>query len=52
MINLKLFALLMCKGRHEIKAELLFDIILGPDKMLDEETHIAWRSGKLIRIFK
>jgi len=52
MVNLKLFALLMCKGSHKIKAELLFDVIMGPDKMLNQETHIAWRSGRLIKILK
>lgn len=52
IVNLKLFALLMCKGKHKTKAEHLFDIILGPEKMHQGEKRVAWRSGRIHKVFK
>ena len=52
MVNLKLFALLMCKGNLKLKTEILFDIILGPEKMLNGDKNINWQSNKALGIFK
>ena len=38
MINFQLYALLMCKGGIREKAEILFDIVLGPNKKAQGET--------------
>ena len=34
LCNLKLFALLMCKGKLREKARMLFDVVMGPTKIL------------------
>lgn len=50
--NLKLFALLMCKGKLREKARILFDIVMGPTKLLQGETLVSWKSGRIIKVFK
>jgi hypothetical protein len=42
----------MCKGKLRLKAEYLFDIILGPEKRDQGEQHIAWKSGRILKVFK
>ena len=42
----------MCKGKLKTKSELLFDIILGPEKMLQGAKRIAWKSGRIHKVFK
>lgn len=45
MINLKIFALLMCPGSSKIKAEILYQMIKGPDPI---DKGIAWRNPRLV----
>ena len=42
----------MCKGSVTEKADILFDIILGPAKKFQGEKEVSWRSGRIIRVFK
>ena len=60
ILNLKVFAILMCKGSLNTKAEYLFDLILGPEVARSEkinredkthcdnhQTYISWKSGRM-----
>ena len=42
----------MCKGSVYEKAHVLFDIILGIEKVRQGEEYISWRSGKMTNAFK
>lgn len=60
--NLKIFAILMCKGSLNTKAEYLFDLILGPENARAEEaarlkdehhcSYISWKSGRMTSILR
>ena len=39
ILNLKVFAILMCKGSLNTKAEYLFDLILGPEVARSEKNN-------------
>ena len=52
LMELKIFALLMCKGTVRYKAGILFDIAVGPEKVNDEDATISWTSSRLIKAFK
>ena len=55
LINLKVFALLMCPGEPKDKADILFDLIYGPpkkgDKKSDEDT-ITWLNPRLVQVVR
>ena len=44
----------MCKGSVREKAELFFDVIIGPLKveLNDKEETVAWKSGRMVNAFK
>jgi hypothetical protein len=42
----------MCKGKLREKARILFDIVMGPTKLLQGETLVSWKSGRIIKVFK
>ena len=42
----------MCRGGIREKANILFDIVLGPAKIFQGEKEVSWRSGRIIRVFK
>ena len=55
LINLKLYALLMCPGKEEQKADILFDMIFGPallnekyDPANRDNDTITWMNPRLI----
>lgn len=54
VITLKMFALLMCKGTVNEKANVFFDIVIGMEKVKqnDEEASIAWNASRLVTGFK
>jgi len=52
LFSLKLFALLMCKGSIKEKADIMFDIALGPEAVKQEKNSIAWKSGRMVSAFK
>jgi hypothetical protein len=45
LINLKIFALLMCPGTSKTKAEILYQMVSGPD-LIDKG--VAWRNPRLV----
>ena len=56
MINLKLYGLLMCPGKQEQKADILFDMIFGPalqnanyDAKNRKNDVITWMNPRLIQ---
>ena len=52
LMELKIFALLMCKGTVRYKAGIMFDIAIGPEKVKESNGTISWKSSRLIRTFK
>jgi hypothetical protein len=42
----------MCKGNIREKAEMLFDVVLGPKAKEQGELRVSWKSGRIIRVFK
>jgi len=44
----------MCKGKIRDKAELLFEVIIGPIKAEEnnEDETVAWKSGRMVNAFK
>ena len=54
IINLKIFALLMCRGSSKDKAAILFDLILGPQSTSvgpnssNNSDKIAWKNPRLV----
>ena len=51
VFNLKLFALLMCRGKPREKAEFLFDAILGFDGVKKEKETLSWQSSRMRAAF-
>lgn len=53
-MELKIFTLLMCKGTVRHKAGVMFDLVLGPEKVKDNDdlSTISWKSSRLVRVFK
>ena len=50
LLNLKIFALLVCKGKSEEKADILFDIIMGPtEEIKDKDNVISWMNPRLVK---
>ena len=52
LFNIKVFALLMCKGTQKEKADILFDLVLGPEGVKQAKDTIAWKSGRMVSAFK
>ena len=63
VFDLKVFALLMCKGSLRDKAAYLFDLLLGPEKARSErkereknpknaKTFLSFKGGRIQQAFK
>ena len=37
----------MCKGSVGVKADLFFDLVVGPEGMKQNKETIAWKSGRM-----
>jgi len=42
----------MCKGSVKEKASLLFDTIVGLEKVRAGDASVSWRSGRMTNAFK
>jgi len=42
----------MCKGSVKEKANLLFDTIIGLEKVREGDASVSWRSGRMTNAFK
>jgi len=42
----------MCKGSVKEKANILFDTIIGLEKVRAGDASVSWRSGKMTNAFK
>ena len=53
LFKLKIFALLMCRGKPEVKADILVDIVLGEHmKEKSKDDILKWHNPRLIRAIK
>jgi len=42
----------MCKGTNKEKADIFFDLALGPEGVKQEKDSVAWKSGRMTSAFK
>lgn len=52
LFNIRMFALLMCKGTVAQKAKALYDIILGRAAETSDQSTVCWSSARMKNAFK